>query len=243
MIIPIQLLHDDVETPKYETAGSSGFDLAIYNFKTLYVSMDYRSTDIEQHPVEVEPGTKSMYLTPHSRVLVGCGFKIAIPEGYELQIRPRSGLALKKGLTCANAVGTVDSDYRGEVGVILLNTSNHSIFLSKGDRVAQGIITVSLHAGFHKVEALPETTRGEGGFGSTGYNSWVNSQPIIIPDPPHIISKGLEREEEVIRIPQSWLKPFSEVEKENLEKRVEALKAKAKFNKKLYGDEDFPVNK
>ncbi len=107
-------------------------------------------------------------LAPLERRLIPTGLCIELPPGYEGQVRPRSGLALKQGLTCLNSPGTIDADYRGEVGVILINLSNAAVTLAPGDRVAQLIIAPVVQATLAEVEVLSDTTRGEGGFGSTG---------------------------------------------------------------------------
>lgn len=107
-------------------------------------------------------------LLPLQRVLVPTGIKIALREGYEAQVRPRSGLALKNGVTVLNSPGTIDADYRGEIGVILVNLSNENFVIKDGERIAQLVITKYEKVRFEEVEVLNETTRGEGGFGSTG---------------------------------------------------------------------------
>lgn len=107
-------------------------------------------------------------LKPLSRALIPTGLHIALPEGYEAQIRPRSGLALKKGITCLNTPGTIDSDYRGDVGVILINLSAETFIVNPGERIAQMIIGKFDQAELVEVETLDETERGEGGFGHTG---------------------------------------------------------------------------
>lgn len=131
--------------PVYETGQSAGMDLkaAIQE-------------DIELAPLE--------------RKLIPTGLKIALPEGYEAQIRPRSGLALKQGVTVLNSPGTIDADYRGEIGVILINLSSENVVIHPGDRVAQMVIAKHERAEWVEVNALAETERGEGGFGSTGKN-------------------------------------------------------------------------
>lgn len=134
--------------PTYETIGSAGADLRA-NF----------SDDLREHGVK---------LGPHERALIPTGFYMEIPFGYEVQIRPRSGLALKQGITLPNAPGTIDSDYRGAVGVILLNTSPQDIHISHGDRIAQMVVAPVLQATFTQVHSLSDTDRGAGGFGSTG---------------------------------------------------------------------------
>ena len=107
-------------------------------------------------------------LKPMERRLVPTGLHIALPVGYEAQIRPRSGLALKKGITVLNAPGTVDADYRGDVGVILINLSDEPFIIEDGERIAQMVIARHEHAEFIPVDVLDETERGEGGYGHTG---------------------------------------------------------------------------
>lgn len=107
-------------------------------------------------------------ITPNSRILVHTGLHMAIPSGYVGMVCPRSGFALKQGVTVLNAPGIVDSGYRGEVGVILLNTSEQTVTVHKGDRIAQMVFVPYAYMTFEHVESLPETDRGEGGFGSTG---------------------------------------------------------------------------
>lgn len=129
--------------PEYETALSAGMDLR---------------ANIE-HPIT---------LKPLQRILVPTGLFLEIPEGHEAQIRPRSGLAAKKGITVLNSPGTIDADYRGEVKVILINLSNEDFIVENGERIAQMIIAKHERAKWQKAEELMETTRGSGGFGSTG---------------------------------------------------------------------------
>jgi dUTP pyrophosphatase len=131
--------------PAYETTGSAGMDL--------------RAAVPADEPLTLEPG---------ARALVKTGLKIALEPGYEAQVRPRSGLALKHGITCLNSPGTVDSDYRGEVGVILINHSQEPFVIQRGERIAQLVIARHEQAAMLEVEALDETARGAGGFGSTG---------------------------------------------------------------------------
>ena len=131
--------------PAYETTGSAGMDL--------------RAAVAEETP---------MILAPGARALVPTGLKIALRPGYEAQVRPRSGLALKHGLTCLNSPGTIDSDYRGEVGVILANLGQEPFVIRRGERIAQLVVARCEQAALVEVGALDETTRGAGGFGSTG---------------------------------------------------------------------------
>jgi dUTP pyrophosphatase len=111
---------------------------------------------------------EELTLAPGARHAVATGFAIAIPPGYEVQVRPRSGLALKHGITCLNTPGTIDADYRGEVKVILANLGSDPFEIRRGDRIAQLVPAPVLQARFGEVEALDETARGAGGFGSTG---------------------------------------------------------------------------
>lgn len=135
----------DLPLPAYETGGSAGMDL--------------RAAVPDDAPLTLEPG---------ARALVPTGLKIALETGYEAQVRPRSGLALKHGITCLNSPGTIDSDYRGEVGVILINHGQESFVIRRGERIAQMVIARHEQAATVEVEALDETARGAGGFGSTG---------------------------------------------------------------------------
>ncbi len=129
--------------PNYETNASAGMDLRA-NL------------------------TESITLKPLERTLVKTGLFIELPIGYEAQVRPRSGLAFKKGITVLNSPGTVDADYRGEIGVILVNLSNEDFVIENGERIAQLIIALHERAEWRETKELTETSRGEGGFGSTG---------------------------------------------------------------------------
>jgi len=129
--------------PHYETASSAGMDLR--------ANLDLPVT-----------------LKPLERAIIRTGLFIELPKGYEAQVRPRSGLAAKKGITVLNAPGTIDADYRGEIGVILVNLSNEEFTVEDGERIAQLVIAKHERAEWVPVAALSETSRGEGGFGSTG---------------------------------------------------------------------------
>jgi dUTP pyrophosphatase len=109
-----------------------------------------------------------IYLEPMQRILIPTGLHVALPMGVEAQIRPRSGLAIKQGITCLNTPGTIDSDYRGEIKVILINLSNETQTIRNGDRIAQMVIARYESAQWQQVESLENSHRGEGGFGSTG---------------------------------------------------------------------------
>tara|TARA_B100001758_G_C18403416_1_gene610453 strand:+ start:1539 stop:1973 length:435 start_codon:yes stop_codon:yes gene_type:complete len=130
-------------SPEYSTNNSAGLDLR---------------ADL----------TESILLKPLKRILVKTGLYIQLPEGYEAQVRPRSGLAFKKGITVLNTPGTIDSDYRGEIGVILINLSDEDFLIENGERVAQMVVAKHERAEWIEVDILNETIRGEGGFGSTG---------------------------------------------------------------------------
>jgi len=129
--------------PDYATAGAAGMDVLA----------------AVQAPVSIAPG---------KRALIPTGFAIALPPGFELQIRPRSGLALKHGIVLPNSPGTIDEDYRGEVGIILLNASEEHFLITRGMRIAQAVLAPVSRAAWVEVEDLDETARGAGGFGSTG---------------------------------------------------------------------------
>lgn len=111
---------------------------------------------------------EAITLLPGGRAMVPTGFAIALPEGFEAQIRPRSGLALRDGITCLNAPGTIDADYRGPLNVILANLGAEPVVVRRGDRIAQMVVAPVSRARFEEVEELPVTRRGPGGFGSTG---------------------------------------------------------------------------
>lgn len=131
------------DIPNYETEGAAGMDLKA-NIET---------------PIN---------LKPLERAIVKTGLYIALPQGFEAQVRPRSGLAAKKGITVLNSPGTVDADYRGEIGVILVNLSNEDFLINDGERIAQLVIAKHERIQWNEVEILSETQRGSGGFGSTG---------------------------------------------------------------------------
>lgn len=127
--------------PSYATAGAAGMDVV---------------------------AAEDVQLAPGARHAVATGFALAIPEGYEIQVRPRSGLALKHGISLPNTPGTIDSDYRGELKIIMINLGDETFEIRRGDRIAQLVAAPVQLAAFHEVGELGETVRGEGGFGSTG---------------------------------------------------------------------------
>jgi dUTP pyrophosphatase len=139
--VQITKIKDDAIIPKYAHKGDAGVDLC----------------SVEAYKIK-----------PGERALISTGIKIAVPVGYEAQVRPRSGLALKNGISVCNTPGTIDSGYRGEVGVILINHGNEEFKIDKGMRIAQMIFNKVEEAHFEEVNELSETPRGEGGFGHTG---------------------------------------------------------------------------
>lgn len=142
--VSIQIINNSSNTlPAYETTGSAGMDVR---------------ANLEE-PVK---------LLPLQRALIPTGLFIELPHGYEAQIRPRSGLAIKHGITCLNSPGTIDSDYRGEIKIILINLSEEEHLIQHGDRIAQMIIHQTIKAEWIEVKVLNESKRGEGGFGHTG---------------------------------------------------------------------------
>lgn len=141
--ILIKKIFKDVRIPEYKTAGSSGLDLE------AYVDFD-------------------IILIPGERKLIPTGIKIAIPENMEMQIRPRSGLAFKNGISVVNTPGTIDADYRGEIKVLLINLGSENFTIKKFQRIAQMVICPIVKVRLIETEVLPKSIRGEGGFGSTG---------------------------------------------------------------------------
>ena len=141
--IQIKKLSDSVLLPKYKTPGSSGMDIAAHI-------------------------TSNIIINPGEKALVSTGFSIAIPKGYEVQIRPRSGLAAKKYITVLNTPGTIDADYRGEIKVILINLGKEKFIIKDGERIAQMVVCPVVQANLEEVEELSDTERGSRGFGSTG---------------------------------------------------------------------------
>ncbi len=135
-------------------------DLALPQYETLLAAgADLRAALPQDAPMVLEIG---------ARALVPTGFAMALPAGYEAQIRPRSGLAYKHGITCLNTPGTIDADYRGEVKVLLINHGQDAFTIQRGERIAQMVIAPITQPSFTRVETLSDTSRGEGGFGSTG---------------------------------------------------------------------------
>ena len=141
--VKVKKLNQNVSLPSYKTIGASGMDLKAFL----------------KEPVNVKPNTSS---------LIPTGLSVAFSKDYEIQIRPRSGLAAKNNITVLNTPGTIDSDYRGEIKVILFNHGIYDFIINNGDRIAQMILTPVVKIELEETEELPETVRGEGGFGSTG---------------------------------------------------------------------------
>lgn len=136
---------EGLDLPAYETLGAAG--------------MDVRAAVAQDEPLVLNPGEKTMVPT---------GLSVAIPQGYEIQMRPRSGLAAKHGITCLNSPGTIDSDYRGELKVILINHGQEAFTIARGERIGQMLLAPVTRLVWEQVDSLDETDRGAGGFGSTG---------------------------------------------------------------------------
>ena len=143
-IIKVRVIDGSISLPKYETNNSAGMDIRAF----------------------VPDG--KIIIKPQETKLIATGLHLEIPKGFEVQIRPRSGLALKNGITVLNSPGTIDADYRGEIKVILINHSDKTFVVEKGLRIAQMVVCPIIQAQLEEVDELNETTRGEGGFGSTG---------------------------------------------------------------------------
>ncbi len=141
--LQVQPEGEGLELPAYATAGAAGMDLRA-------------------------AVRAAVTLAPGARALISCGFRIALPEGYEAQVRPRSGLALRHGVTVANAPGTIDSDYRGAVAVILVNLGDEPFVVRRGERIAQLVVAPVARVELTVVDELPASARGAGGFGHTG---------------------------------------------------------------------------
>ena len=139
----VKKLNPKVKLPSYKTEGSSGMDLMAFVENQIIIS-------------------------PNNSALIPTGLSVAIPKDVEIQIRPRSGLAIKSSISVLNTPGTIDSDYRGELKIILFNHSNAEFIVKNNDRIAQMVLTPVLKVDFEEVDALPDSTRGSGGFGSTG---------------------------------------------------------------------------
>jgi dUTP pyrophosphatase len=151
--VVVQVVREDwadpgVPLPAYQTAGAAGADVC--------ANLPVAAREV------------GLVVPPGGRALVPTGLRVAIPAGYEMQLRPRSGLALKHGIVLPNAPGTIDSDYRGPLGVIVMNAGAEPFTVRHGDRIAQAVVAPVVVAGFAEVAALDDTVRGAGGFGSTG---------------------------------------------------------------------------
>lgn len=147
-----------MERIKVKIINESGFDLPAYE--------TFSSAGMDVRAAIKEPIT----INPMQRLLVPTGLRVQLPHGYEMQLRPRSGLALKHGISLVNTPGTVDADYRGEIGVILINLSDQPFVINPGERICQMVVTNYTHVLWEPVDRIDETERGDGGFGHTGLN-------------------------------------------------------------------------
>jgi dUTP pyrophosphatase len=146
--VEIKKLHPDAQVPRYMTELAAGLDICA----------------LLEQPLTLKPG---------ERCLVPTGLAVAIPVGYEIQVRPRSGLAIKHGIALVNSPGTIDADYRGEIGIILINLGAEPFNINRGDRIAQLVVAPVCQAELVEVEELSATARGEGGFGHTGHGEKI----------------------------------------------------------------------
>jgi len=151
-------LAEGVALPKYETKGAAAMDVSFHQLKKIY----YRDQEIKFDR------TDEVSLTPHQRVLIGTGISVKIPDGYYIELVPRSGNGLKRGISFPNSVGIIDSDYTGEIGLIIENNTGDVMHLKKGERLGQIILKKKETIEWEVVEELDKTDRGEKGFGSTG---------------------------------------------------------------------------
>ena len=157
-------LEECTHVPTYTTGGAAGLDVYAARPSAAHPWRCVERTHIEVKVAEL------VKLQPGERAVIPIGVRVAVPYGYELQIRPRSGLALRHGLTVCNAPGTIDSDYRGPVGVLLINHGLSPVAIRPGDRIAQMVLAPVVRAVLDEVDELPDTARGDGGWGSTGVN-------------------------------------------------------------------------
>ena len=156
------ILEKGVEMPQKATSGASGYDFKAHSFKVIY-------RDKREIPLD-DSNYSKLILNPGERVLISTGVKMQIPQGYELQMRSRSGLTLKQGLIVLNAPGTIDSDYIGDIGVILYNAGEIAQEIRKGDRICQGVFAKVEEPKFQETFMFDQTERGSNGYGSTGRN-------------------------------------------------------------------------
>lgn len=157
--VPVKIINKSTnEIPQYATPDSAGVDVCAYCIDDKFMG----------HAADWDEKSQCVRIFSGGRALIHTGLYLEIPKGYECQVRPRSGLALKQGITVLNTPGTIDADYRGEVGIILVNLSNECFEVKTGDRIAQLVFNKVEHVEFEVTDQLEETERGEGGFGHTG---------------------------------------------------------------------------
>ena len=170
MIIPVITT---TQLPNYETPASAGMDVRA-NFDNIVEKFLFNTTIKEHENVRIDVNgethhlIESITINPGGCALIPTGLRVAIPEGYEIQVRPRSGLALKNGITLLNTPGTIDADYRGDIGVIVINHGTEPFTIMAGDRIGQIVLNKVERIEWKEVDNLSDTIRGEGGFGSTG---------------------------------------------------------------------------
>jgi dUTP pyrophosphatase len=162
-------LDECTHRPEYATRGAAGLDVYAARPSAAHPWRCVERVEVEVDSLD-ERADEAVELQPGERAVIPIGVRVAVPYGFELQIRPRSGLAMRHGLTVANAPGTIDSDYRGPVGVLLVNHGLAPVAIRPGDRIAQMVLAPVVRAVLDEVDELPETARGAGGWGSTGVN-------------------------------------------------------------------------
>lgn len=189
--VKVKNLSKSLPLPAYQTAQSAGMDVmacfdCIDNEGHAYVKgYDWFSRESVDYPVEVDSFVE---INPGERVMISTGLQVELPEEYEIQVRPRSGLALKHGITVLNTPGTIDADYRGIIGIILINHSNESFTIKHGDRIAQIVIKEVPRINWVPTDDLSKTQRGEGGFGST-------SEKVNEPEEERVIQSAVDKAE------------------------------------------------
>jgi len=162
VLVKIEKIYDDVVVPQYAKEGDSGMDVR------AYITEERANLEQDNYHGHGTLPPKTIPIFSHDRKIIPTGIKVSIPQGYEIQVRPRSGMAFKEGITVLNTPGTIDSGYRGEIGVILYNTTDRVIWIEHGYRIAQLVLQEVPQIVWEEVKSVDETSRGAGGFGSTG---------------------------------------------------------------------------
>jgi len=157
--VKFKKLHEAAIIPEYKSSGAAGFD---------FCAVVEDQSKVIKHKSSIEVTNSAFLIPPMGQRIVKTGLSVEIPKGYELQVRPRSGLAFNDSITITNSPGIIDSDYRGEIMIILFNLGENPFIIKTGDRIAQGVVSAIPNVEIEEVAALSDTERGQGGFGSTG---------------------------------------------------------------------------